>query len=157
MPIFRVKSVNIYTGQKNFTQTPSVVSVTNIRYVFMLSVSSWISWWCPQVVQQNGNEDNLKDGPKVSWLGYSLLPEGKFCLVLLGFSYSNFIWGVFSKIWFPGTEIEFPLLFTEDLTFDLEPFLFLSDKGLGTMPAENTCVGSTTELIAIKTRTWAFF
>ena len=32
LPIFGVKSVNIYTGQKKFTQTPSVVSVTNIRY-----------------------------------------------------------------------------------------------------------------------------
>ena len=32
MPIFRVKSVKIYTGQFFFTQTPSVVSVTNIRY-----------------------------------------------------------------------------------------------------------------------------
>ena len=42
-----------------------------------------------------------------------------------------------------GSDIKFPLLFTEDLNFDLEPFLFSSDKGLGTMPAENTCVGST--------------
>ena len=42
-----------------------------------------------------------------------------------------------------GAEIKFPLLFTEDLNFDLEPFLFAADKGLGTMPAENTCVGST--------------
>ena len=45
----------------------------------------------------------------------------------------------------PGVEIKFPLLFTEDLNFDLEPFLFSADKGLGTMPAENTCVGSTME------------
>ena len=30
MPIFRVKSVKIYTGQKKFTRTPSV---TNMRYV----------------------------------------------------------------------------------------------------------------------------
>ena len=33
MPIFRVKSVKIYTGQKKFTLTPSVASVTIIRYV----------------------------------------------------------------------------------------------------------------------------
>ena len=32
MPIFCVRSVKIYTGQVFFTQTPSVVSVTNIRY-----------------------------------------------------------------------------------------------------------------------------
>ena len=34
MPIFRVKSVTIYTGQKKFTQAPLVVLVTNIRYDF---------------------------------------------------------------------------------------------------------------------------
>ena len=44
-----------------------------------------------------------------------------------------------------GAEIKFPLLFTEDLNFDLEPFLFSADKGIGTMPAENTCVRSTME------------
>jgi len=71
------------------------------------------------MIQQNGNRDNLKDGPPEAWLGYSLLPE--------------------------GAEIKFPLLFTEDLNFDLEPFLFSADKGIGTMPAENTCVGSTME------------
>ena len=32
MAIFRVQSGKNYTGQKIFTQTPSVVSVTNIRY-----------------------------------------------------------------------------------------------------------------------------
>ena len=32
MPIFRVKSVKIYTGQKKITRMPSVVSVTNMRY-----------------------------------------------------------------------------------------------------------------------------
>ena len=32
MPIFRFKSVKNYTGQKKFTRTPSVASVTNIRY-----------------------------------------------------------------------------------------------------------------------------
>ena len=28
------------------------------------------------MIQQNGNRDNLKDGPPEAWLGYSLLPEG---------------------------------------------------------------------------------
>ena len=32
MPIFRVKSVKIYTGQKKFTRAPLVVLVTNMRY-----------------------------------------------------------------------------------------------------------------------------
>ena len=34
MPIFRVKSVKIYTGQKKFTRAPLVVLVTNMRYGF---------------------------------------------------------------------------------------------------------------------------
>ena len=29
-----------------------------------------------QMIQKNGNEDNLKNGPPDAWLGYSLLPEG---------------------------------------------------------------------------------
>ena len=32
MPIFRVESVKVYTGKKKFTLTPSVASVTIIRY-----------------------------------------------------------------------------------------------------------------------------
>ena len=28
------------------------------------------------MIQQNGNRDNLRDGPPEAWLGYSLLPEG---------------------------------------------------------------------------------
>ena len=40
MPIFRVKSIKIYTGQKKFTRTPSVASVTNIRYVWILSTAA---------------------------------------------------------------------------------------------------------------------
>ena len=38
MAIFRVQSGKNYTGQKNFTQTPSVVSVTNIRYVVVVDM-----------------------------------------------------------------------------------------------------------------------
>ena len=36
MPIFRVKSVKIYTGQKKFTRAPPVAPVTNMRYVLAL-------------------------------------------------------------------------------------------------------------------------
>ena len=86
---------------------------------------------CVQMIQQNGYRDNLKDGPPEAWLGYSLLPEGSTRLLSP------------SQIFSSGVEIKFPLLFTEQLNFDLEPFLFSADKGLGTMPAENTCVGST--------------
>ena len=32
MPIFRVKSVKIYSGQKEFTRAPPVAPVTNMRY-----------------------------------------------------------------------------------------------------------------------------
>ena len=32
LPIFRVKSVKIYTGQNKFTRAPLVVLVTNIKY-----------------------------------------------------------------------------------------------------------------------------
>ena len=39
LPIFRVKSVKIYTGQFFFTQTPSVVSVTNKRYGKLVSLT----------------------------------------------------------------------------------------------------------------------
>ena len=38
MPIFRVKSVKIYTGQKKFTRAPSVASVTNMRYAHQLRI-----------------------------------------------------------------------------------------------------------------------
>ena len=35
LPIFRVKSVKIYTGQKKFTRAPPVAPVTNMRYAGM--------------------------------------------------------------------------------------------------------------------------
>ena len=38
MPIFRVKSVKIYTGQTKFTRAPLVVLVTNMRYGFDMSL-----------------------------------------------------------------------------------------------------------------------
>ena len=39
LPIFRDKSVKIYTGQFFFTQAPPVVPVTNMRYGHSLTVS----------------------------------------------------------------------------------------------------------------------
>ena len=39
MPIFRVKSEKIDTGQKKFTRAPLVVLVTNIRYVTTITIN----------------------------------------------------------------------------------------------------------------------
>jgi len=55
---------------------------------------AFIEGW--QVIQRNGY-DKLNDGPKSSWLGYSLLPE--------------------------GSPVEFPLLFTERPGFDVTAYL----------------------------------
>ena len=46
MPIFRVKSVKIYTGQKKFTRTLSVASMTNIRYVSTYPTSPHQGFLC---------------------------------------------------------------------------------------------------------------
>ena len=40
MPILRVKSVKIYTGQKKFTRAPPVAPVTNMRYVNRFTYST---------------------------------------------------------------------------------------------------------------------
>merc|ERR1712032_156151 len=57
---------------------------------------AFIEGW--QAIQKNGYDDNsLNDGPKSSWLGYSLLPE--------------------------GSPIEFPLLFTENPNFNITSYL----------------------------------
>ena len=49
MPIFLVKSVKIYTAQKKFTRTPSVASVTNIRYGAWSEETSHVKHtWCSQ-------------------------------------------------------------------------------------------------------------
>ena len=50
MPIFWVKSVKIYTGQKIFTWAPLVVLVTNIRYAgWPLCLLSWFNLvFCPE-------------------------------------------------------------------------------------------------------------
>ena len=79
-----------------------------------------------KMIQKNGYDNTLKDGPRSSWLGYSLLPKGTFLhfhpssmlLLLIGF--------------FPGSDISFPLLFTENLSFDLWPYMLNGDDGLGT-------------------------
>ena len=58
MPIFSVKFVRIYTGQKKFTRAPLVVLVTNIRYEFdqgylsffvtsLPNGSLWLPLWLP--------------------------------------------------------------------------------------------------------------
>ena len=78
------------------------------------------------MIQKNGYDNTLKDGPRSSWLGYSLLPKGKFShshpssmlLLLIEF--------------FSGSDISFPLLFTENLSFDLWPYMLNGDDGLGT-------------------------
>jgi len=57
---------------------------------------AFIKGW--QTIQRNGyNDGSLNDGPKSSWLGYSLLPE--------------------------GSTVEFPLLFTENPGFDVSTYL----------------------------------
>ena len=47
LPIFRIKSVKIYIGQKKFTRLPPVAPVTNMRYgvqyVNILNIRS--DWW----------------------------------------------------------------------------------------------------------------
>ena len=44
LPIFRVKSVKIYTEQFFFTHSPSVVSVTNMRYGLSLVLFNLIDY-----------------------------------------------------------------------------------------------------------------
>ena len=39
MPIFRAKSVKIYTGQKKITRAPLVVLVTNTRYAIIITMT----------------------------------------------------------------------------------------------------------------------
>ena len=71
------------------------------------------------MIQKNGYGSGLTDGPQSSWLGYSMLPEGGHPpLPLLP----------------PGSSPTFPLLFTEELGFDLEPFMLNWKDGLGTRP-----------------------
>ena len=76
----------------------------------------------PQMIQKSGYGESLTDGPHFSWLGYSMLPEGLICHQWISFS-SNC----------SGSEISFPLLFTEDLDFDLWPYLLSGKGGLGTI------------------------
>ena len=68
MPIFRVKSVEIYTGQKNFARTPSVASVTNIRYDYHYIQYHQMERW-DQVLDHNWNQvSQLNPKPhQVNW------------------------------------------------------------------------------------------
>ena len=66
-----------------------------------------------QAIQKNGYDDSsLNDGPKSSWLGYSLLPEGEWTIIATTF-----------PLFRPGTPIEFPLLFTENPGFNITSYL----------------------------------
>ena len=38
LPIFRVKSVKIYTGQKKFTRAPPVTNISYVMLVWMIDV-----------------------------------------------------------------------------------------------------------------------
>ena len=62
MPIFRVKSVKIYTGEKKFTRTPSMASVTNIRYVWVTRVNTDIQMG----IQNTGR--NTNSSTKLGWV-----------------------------------------------------------------------------------------
>ena len=44
MPIFCIKSVKIYTGQKKFTRAPPVAPVTNMRYAPEQTLRGWRRW-----------------------------------------------------------------------------------------------------------------
>ena len=71
-----------------------------------------------QAIQKNGYDDrNLNDGPKSSWLGYSLLPEGETLWNEISFKATTFL------LLLQGTLIEFPLLFTENPGFNITIYL----------------------------------
>jgi len=62
---------------------------------------AFIEGW--QAIQRNGYDDTLMNGPRSSWLGYSMLPE--------------------------GSPVEFPLLFTENPNFDLSRYMKKGPNG----------------------------
>ena len=77
LPIFRVKSSKIHTGQFFFTQTPSVVSMTNMRYGF--TSSCWnASQFCDSHVT-NGTINCLTSNKTRSFLSGNFLPRGRRC------------------------------------------------------------------------------
>ena len=80
------------------------------------------------MIQKNGYDNTLTDGPKSSWLGYSLLPKGK----LPHFHHPSQMLLSIAVFFSPGSDISFPLLFTENLNFDLWPYMLNGDDGLGT-------------------------
>ena len=68
-----------------------------------------------KAIQRNGYDDTLLNGPKSSWLGYSLLPEG---------TNNNKTAASFPSLSsLPGSSVEFPLLFTENPGFDIRRYL----------------------------------
>ena len=79
------------------------------------------------MIQKNGYDGTLKDGPQSSWLGYSLLPKGKIFDTSIHLKCCTV-----SMLTFSGSDISFPLLFTENLNFDLWPYMLDGDDGLGT-------------------------
>ena len=70
-----------------------------------------------KAIQRNGYGDTLLNGPKSSWLGYSLLPEGTRNKKLL----PAFLLPPHFQV--PGSPVEFPLLFTENPNFDIRRYL----------------------------------
>ena len=81
-----------------------------------------------KMIQKNGYDNTLMDGPKSSWLGYSLLPKGIFS----HFHHPSQMLLSIAVFLSPGSDISFPLLFTENLNFDLWPYMLNGDDGLGT-------------------------
>ena len=71
-----------------------------------------------QAIQKNGYNDSLIDGPKSSWLGYSLLPEGHTPNKIYEINITSY--NFTSNL---GSNIEFPLLFTENPGFNITSYL----------------------------------
>ena len=74
-------------------------------------------------------DDSKKRLRRLSW--------GRTRIFLVGFfPFARrliFTFNVLTSNFKPGSEIKFPLLFTEELDFDLYPYLLVGDDGLGTV------------------------
>merc|ERR1711936_779602 len=107
-PHCEYNALPIKCGRTNFKLPGESQSSADIVEEFGDNQQVWakefLEGW--QMIQKNGYDNTLKDGPKSSWLGYSQLPK--------------------------GSDISFPLLFTENLNFDLWPYMLNGDDGLGT-------------------------
>jgi len=108
-PNCEYNKLKIKCGRTNFKLPGESQSSADIVEEFGDNHGAWakefLEGW--QMIQKNGYDNTLKDGPESSWLGYSLLPK--------------------------GSDISFPLLFTENLSFDLWPYMLDGDDGLGTL------------------------